>query len=130
MHPKTARTMIAVAGAALLIGFFLPWVDVGFGPTISGYTVARAVHSASTFSAMLWLIPLGGLAMLVSSLLGSRHARMISVLVGLGLVGYATIKTVHAFFATTGIGLWVVIAAAVGAILLPLLQRSEHSRAS
>jgi hypothetical protein len=121
MNPKTARTMIAVTGAALLIGFFLPWIDIGFGPTISGYTVARAGQSASMF----WLIPLGGIAMLVSALMGSRHARLISAVVGLSLVGYAVVKTVHAFFATTGFGLWVVIAASLGAILLPLLQRRE-----
>lgn len=127
MHPKTTRTMIAVAGAALLLGFFLPWVDIGFGPTISGYTVARAAHSASLFSAMFWLIPLGGLAMLISSLIGSRHARLISCVVGLSLVGYAVVKTVHAFFATTGFGLWVVIAASLGAILVPLLQRRDHA---
>jgi hypothetical protein len=123
MHPKTARSMIAVAGAALLIGFFLPWVDIGFGPTISGYTVARAGHGASTF----WLIPIGGLAMLITALMGSRHARLVSCGVGLSLVGYAVVKTVYAFFATTGFGLWVVIAASLGAILLPLLQRRESA---
>lgn len=127
MDPKTARTLIAATGAALLIGFFLPWVDIGFGPTISGYTVARATNSASVFSSMLWLIPVGGLAMMVSALMGSRHARLLSVLVGLALVGYAVVKTVHAFFATTGFGLWVVIAASLGAILLPLLTRPERS---
>lgn len=126
MDPKTTRTLTAIAGAALFLGFFLPWVDIGFGPTISGYTVARASNSASMFSAMMWLIPLGGLAMVATAVTGSKHARMVSVLVGLGLVGYAAVKTVYAFFATTGFGLWVVIAASLGAILLPLLQRREH----
>ncbi len=127
MNPKTARTLIAASGAALLIGFFLPWVDIGFGPTISGFGVARAANGASMFSAMLWLIPFGGLAMLASALAGSRHARLVSVLVGLSLVGYAVVKTVHAFFATTGLGLWVVIAASLAAIALPLLTRPERS---
>lgn len=126
MDPKTARTLIALTGAALVIGFFLPWVDIGFGPTISGFSVARAANSASMLSMMLWLIPVGGVAMLVSAVTNSRHARMISVLVGLALVGYSVVKTVHAFFATTGFGLWVVIAASLGAILLPLVTRPER----
>src|SRR5687767_10041644 len=125
MDLKASRTLIAVTGAALFLGFFLPWVDIGFGPTISGYTVARATNSASMLSLMFWLIPLGGLAMIVTALSGSKHARLVSVLVGLGLVGYATVKTVYAFFATTGFGLWVVIAASLGAVLIPLLQRRE-----
>ncbi|MBI2391679.1 MAG: hypothetical protein HYV09_18970 [Deltaproteobacteria bacterium] len=126
MDPKAARTLLLVTGAALLVGFFLPWVDLGFGPTISGFAVARHAPSGALLQMMLWLVPIGGLAMIVTAATGSRHARLTSVLVGLGLVGYAVVKTVHAFFATTGLGLWLVIAASVGALAVPLLTRPER----
>ena len=74
---------------------------------------------------LLQKLPQGG-QMIATAVTNNRHARLVSVLVGLGLVGYATVKTVYAFFATTGFGLWVVIAASLGALLLPLLQRRER----
>lgn len=126
MDPKAARTLLLLTGAALLVGFFLPWVDLGFGPTISGFAVARHAPNGALFQTMLWAIPVGGLAMIVTAATGSRHARLTSVLVGLGLVGYGVVKTVHAFFATTGLGLWLVIIAALAAVAVPLLTRPER----
>jgi hypothetical protein len=126
MNPKTSRTLIAVAGAALIIGFFLPWVDLGFGPTISGFNVVRAASGGSILHLMLWAIPIGGVAMVATAMTGSRHVRLTSAGVGVALVGYAVVKTVHAFFATTGLGLWLVIIAALAALSLPLISRPDR----
>jgi len=126
MDPKTARTLLVVTGIALLAGFFLPWVDLGYAARISGFEVARHGPSGGLFSTMLWLVPLGGIAMIATAMSNSRYARLTSVLVGLALVGYAVVKTVHAFFATTGLGLWLVIVGALAALLVPLLTRAEH----
>lgn len=123
MDPKKSRTLITIAGLVLVLGFFLPWIDFG-GFGVSGWGIARN----TSMSSLIWLIPVGGLAMLATSLTGSRHARLTSVVVGLGLVGYAVIKTVHSFFATTGIGLWMIIAGALAALAIPLLSRSETER--
>jgi hypothetical protein len=121
MDPKQSRTFIAVAGLALLAGFFLPWISFG-GLGASGWFFANNAGS----SAFIWLVPVGGLAMFATAITGSRYAKATSAVVGLALVGYAVVKTVHSFFATTGIGLWLVIAAALAALALPLLTRAER----
>lgn len=121
MDPKHNRTLIAIAGVALVLGFFLPWISFG-GLGASGWFFARN----SSASAFIWLVPVGGLAMVGTAVTGSRHARLTSAAVGLALVGYAVVKTVYSFFATTGLGLWLVIGAALAALALPLLSRSER----
>src|SRR5688500_1891923 len=113
MDPKQNRTFIAVAGLALIAGFFLPWISFG-GLGASGWFFA----TNGPWSAFIWLVPVGGLAMFLTAITGSKHARLTSGAVGLALVGYAVVKTVHSFFATTGIGLWLVIAAALAALAL------------
>lgn len=126
MDEKANRTAIGVTGLALLVGFFLPWIDFGFGPGVSGFTVVKNVSSTSLFHLMMLMVPLGGLAMAGCALLGSKHTRLVSAVVGLSLVGYGVVKTVHAFFATTGLGLWVVIAGSCAALLLPFLVRKSR----
>jgi hypothetical protein len=121
MDPKQSRTFIAVTGLALIAGFFLPWISFG-GLGASGWFFA----SHSSASAFIWLIPVGGIAMVATALTGSRYAKVTSAAVGLALVGYAVVKTVHSFFSTTGIGLWLVIAASLAALALPLITRPER----
>lgn len=124
MDRKTARSFLLLTGIALLAGFFLPWFDLGFAG-VSGFQVAKNMPTGMTFTAMLWLVPLGGLAMILTAVNDSRYARLTSVLVGLALIGYAVVKTVHAFFATTGLGLWLVVVGALAAVMIPLLTRPE-----
>lgn len=118
---KNQRTLITIAGAVLVLGFFLPWIDIG-GFGISGWGFARN----TAMSSFIWLVPIGGLAMLITGATGSKHARLTSAVVGASLVGYAVVKTVHSFFATTGIGLWMIIVGALAALAIPLLSRSER----
>lgn len=121
MDPKQARTLITIGGLVLVLGFFLPWIDFG-GFGVSGWGIARNTNMSS----LIWLVPVGGLAMLFTSITGSKHARLTSVIVGLGLIGYAVVKTVSSFFATTGIGLWMIIAGALMALAIPLITRAER----
>ena len=123
MDPKNARTLLVLTGVALLVGFFLPWFDIGLGGGVSGFSAARRLPTGASFTAMLWFVPLGGLAMIATAVSDLRYARLTSVLVGLALVGYAVVQTVRVFFATTGFGLWLVIVGSLAALLVPLLTR-------
>ncbi len=127
MDEKANRTAIGITGLVLLAGFFLPWIDLGFGLGVSGFTVVKNLGSSSLFHLMMLLVPFGGLAMAVCAAMGSKHTRLVSAVVGLSLVGYGIVKTVHAFFATTGLGLWLVIAASAAALLLPFLLDKRRS---
>ncbi|MGZ5968835.1 MAG: hypothetical protein ACXWP4_14280 [Polyangiales bacterium] len=126
MDGKTARSTIALIGLALVVGFFLPWIDMGWGLRVSGMDVVRHGSSGSLFYLMMLLVPIGGLAMVVTAIGGSKYVRLTSAATGLLLVGYGVVKTVHAFFATTGFGLWLVIAASCAALIEPFLARAER----
>lgn len=126
MDPKLARTLLVLTGAALVAGFFLPWFDLGFGGGFSGFQIAKTMPSGASFTAMLWLLPIGGIAMMLTAINDSRYARLTAVLVGLALVGYAVVQAVRVFFATAGLGLWFVCVGALAAILVPLLTRAER----
>lgn len=123
MNRSKTRLWIGIAGAALLVGFFLPWVDTGFG-SASGIQIVRGTSGASLWRLMVLLAPAGGLAMIAFAV-GDRWkaARTTSLVTGAALVVYGAIQTVRLFFGITGIGLWLVIAGAVAAALVPLLAR-------
>lgn len=122
MNAKSGRHWIAIVGVALVVGFFLPWVDIGWGPSVSGLRISQAGQG---FFSWLMLVPAGGALMALLALGGSKHARVVSALVGLGLVGYGVVKTVQTFFATTGFGLWLVIAAACAALVVPFMSKDD-----
>lgn len=125
MDGKTARSTIALLGIALVVGFFLPWIDLGWGPAVSGMDVIRHGSSGSLFYLMILAVPIGGAAMAFTALTGSKYVRLTSAVTGLALVGYGVVKTVHTFFATTGFGLWLVIAASCAALIVPFVARRE-----
>jgi hypothetical protein len=121
MNRSSTRLWIGIAGAALLVGFFLPWLDTGFG-SASGLQIVRGTTGASLWRFMMLLAPAGGLAMIAFAL-GDRWkaARMTSLVTGAALVVYGAVQTVRLFFGVTGIGLWLVIGGAAAAALVPLL---------
>lgn len=125
MDRSYARWGIGLAGAALLIGFFLPWVDSGFG-SASGFQIVRHTDGASLWRLMVLLAPAGGLAMIAFAF-GDRwkQARIASLLTGGALVVYGVVQTIRSFFSLTGIGLWLVIAGALCAAVVPLLTRER-----
>jgi hypothetical protein len=128
---ERARAGIAVAGAGLVAGFFLPWISADFGVgtfNASAYQMVThwgAFDAAPFMTIMLVLVPVAGLAMLVTALTNSRLMRPISLLTGLGILGYGTFKLAQALFATSGWGIWIVVAAAVAAVVIPLASHAK-----
>ena len=49
---------------------------------------------------------------------GTRRAALISLCTGLGILGYTIFKVAYAFAKVTGWGLWLILAAAVVAVIL------------
>lgn len=129
MKATTGRLLIGIAGLTLLVGFFLPWVDVGgmgFRMQASGYFAVRSSHAFGMIEAVMLAVPLGGIAMMVAAFKSARAARIVSLSCGLGLAGYSAYKIVSTFFAVTGWGLWLVIAAGAFAMVGPLLMARER----
>jgi len=124
---EKARAGIAISGAGLIAGFFLPWISYG-GFHISAFEMATApgAFSIAPFATvMLCLMPVAGLAMLLSALANAKAMRAISVVTGLGILGYGGYRIASEFIAASGWGLWIVIGAAVAAIAVPLALRAK-----
>jgi hypothetical protein len=126
MRASKGQLFVGLAGVALVVGFFLPWLDVGGVFRASGFDALRASHGWSLQDVMMLAIPVGGALMAILSVTKPAAARKVSLGVGLGLVGYGTVKTAQAFFLTTGWGLWIVMAAALVALVVPLFWRAKR----
>ena len=129
MNP-VGRTAAGVAGAALLIGFFLPWLDVGLGGlgAASGLDMVVKGNGLSAVRVVLGLVPLAGAVLLAAAIKGGAALPKVSLAVGLGLLGYGVYQVGRSFLAITGLGLWLVIAAAIVALVAPLVARNEKAR--
>ncbi len=124
------RIAAALAGVALLVGFFLPWLDVGLGGVgqASGLDMVIKAEGFSALRVALCLVPLAGAALLAAALKGGVLAARVSLVVGLALLGYGLYQVGKSFFAVTGLGLWLVIAATVVAVVAPLAGGSRPAR--
>jgi hypothetical protein len=123
MTRSSARAVIFVSGLALLGGFFFPWLDLGGPFHVSGYDAMRSMQGVTLFRLMMLLVPIGGIAMMLSAAMKSRYARLVSLGTGACLAAFGLYKALDLFFHVTGWGLWIVLAAAVVAVLAPLLVR-------
>ena len=123
----SARTnwWIVSAGVALFAGFFLNWVDFG---GVFGWSAWNAVwdgHGDLLDKAILLAVPVMGVVLALAGLSGGKPAANTGLLVGGLILSYAIYKVAWAFFKTTGIGLWLVLAAAVIALIIGLASKSR-----
>ena len=112
------RVLFGVCGALLLVGFFLPWFIAGTMISLSGLGLVFAsgevvgmLAGANRF--LLIAVPLLGALLLGGSILGKRVTRWLAV-VGSGLILlFGFIILVRFFISSTGLGMWLVILAAL-----------------
>lgn len=125
--PQTAaqlaiRIALGTSGLLLVIGFFLPWLNLGpeLG-SLSGFEIItsdnRAVlHAAGDHRWILLLIPVLGLALTAIGYLGFRWSGIVGAVVGLLVIGYGAVTVVMLFFRTTAIGIWLILIGAFIAV--------------
>jgi hypothetical protein len=118
-----------LAGAALVAGFFLPWLDTGLGGSglASGLDMVLKANGLSPLRVVLALVPLAGLALVAAAVKGGALATRTSLIVGLALLGYGTYQVGRSFIEITGLGLWLVIAGTVVAVVAPLVGRGAKA---
>lgn len=116
MDSKHARLALGLAGIASIVAFFLPFLDVGGLVSASGWSILVGDGVPWSLRLALLALPLGGLALVVTAASGHAKARWVGGLFGLGVYGYLGFQMVRLFLATTGIGLWITLAAAAVAV--------------
>jgi hypothetical protein len=118
------RVLIGFGGLALLVGFFLPWLQVaGEGEALgtlqaqSGLTLAMRADLVGTPAPLLFLVPALGIVITAVSFMGFKWSGQVAVGVALGLIGYSLYVLLQMFVQHTALGLWIVS----GSVFLILL---------
>lgn len=110
------RILLGTAGLLLVVGFFLPWLQLGDLTNISGMQlvvadsvlVRQAINDTQRW--ILLVIPVLGLALTAVGFLGFRWSGIVGAIVGLLVIGYGVVTVVTIFFQTTAVGLWLILA--------------------
>lgn len=103
-------------GAALVVGFFLPWISFGWLEGISGWDLVWHGHGEYLSRLALLGCPLLGVALVLAGLNRSRAATGMGALAGVGILGYTVVKFAWGLLMGTGLGLWLVLGGAVAAL--------------
>lgn len=120
------RVLIGFGGLALLVGFFLPWLNVsvpgadGAPATLqaqSGLTLATSGDLVGTPSPLLFLVPALGVALTATAFMGFKWSGQLAVGIAVSLIGYALYVLLQMFVQHTALGLWIVS----GSVFLILL---------
>lgn len=125
MNGERNSMLLGVTGLALVVGFFMPWIDVAGIGGVSGWDMVRSEQLSLITRAILALCPLGGAALALSAFGHSRRAGQLALGVGGGVLGYTFYKLAYGFIKVTGAGLWIVLAAGVVAVAVGLTARPE-----
>jgi hypothetical protein len=118
---------LGVLGAAIVFGFFLPWIDVGGHVKVSGWDFVREGGLAWHTRLLLALCPIAGGSLAVAGFTRARGAASAAIATGAGILGYVVYKMAYGFIKLTGVGLWMVLAAAALALLVGLTAKSEKT---
>ena len=121
-----ARGSLILAGLALGLGFFLPWLRLAGLASISGFglmvTDGQAVEMISgPHRLLLFAVPLFGVARVIGGITGHRIAAWLALAAGVIVVGDGLVTLVMLFLNTTGIGMWLVIGGSLMALVTGLL---------
>jgi len=118
---------LGVLGAALVFGFFLPWIDVGGHVKVSGWDFVREGGFAWHTRLLLALCPIAGGALAVAGFTRARGAASAGIATGAGILGYVVYKMAYGFIKLTGVGLWMVLVGAALALVVGLMAKSERT---
>lgn len=122
--PILFRVLIGGSGLAMLVGFFLPWVQDtpasadAVATFSSGLELLMQTDVAGTPPVAVIVVPVLGTALAAIAFTGFRYTAYVALTVSLLLFGYAAYVLFHIFMQLTGVGLWVTTGAAFSAMLL------------
>ncbi len=124
--PLIHRVVFFVCGAALTIGFFLPWVTAGtalelsgLGLVFSGGDVVQAISGSGRF--LLFLVPILGGTLVAGAITGHRWTAWIGALGAGALLLFGIIHVILLFMSSTGLGMWLVVFSALSTLVFGAL---------
>lgn len=125
------RVALGFSGLALLVGFFLPWLQhdtmagVEGAPaamvSTTGLSLATSGDLGGSPAMLLFLIPALGIALSAISFMGFKWSGQVAVGIALTLIGYALYVLLQMFVQHTALGLWVVAGGTFVVLLLGVI---------
>lgn len=120
------RGLLILAGAGLIVGFFMPWLTIGTLASISGLGLMVADGEAvamisGSHRVLLFAVPLLGAGLIFGGITGHRAAAWLALITGVVVVGDGLLTLIRLFFDTTGAGMWLVILCSLTSLGLGLL---------
>lgn len=104
-----------------MVGFFMPWIKLGemvsvsgFGLVLTGGDVVEQLSAPSR--GLIFSIPLIGLALLATSIKGFRALSWAGLASGILILLVGLYTLISFFLDSTGVGMWLVTAAALVAL--------------
>jgi len=125
MSKTSTNALLLGVGVAAVAAFFMPFLDLGGIASASGWEIMVADPTPWFTRVIMGLVPLSGLALIAASATGAKQARWAGVGFGLAVFGYPGYTVVKLFAATTGLGLWLTLAAAAVALFAGLASRGR-----
>ena len=131
------RIALGTAGLCLVIGFFLPWINLNTQSSVSGLGLVASddhVIRAAFDGAQRWLlllIPILGILLTAIGFLGFRWSTKVAALVGLTIIGFGFVTLILIFIERTGYGLWLVFTGAFLSLVLgifPWLRARDQKK--
>jgi hypothetical protein len=127
------RFLFALCGLGLVAGFFMRWMTIGQILSVSGFTLMMTQGDAVALLSggnrwLLFVVPVFGVLLLLGAFTGRRFALWAGLLAGVFVLGFGFYAVVRAFFQTTGLGMWVVVASAFMAFGLSLIGLGRASK--
>lgn len=121
------RAGFGLSGMLLVAGFFLPWLTAGtalelsgLGLVFSGGDMVQALSGSGRF--LLFLIPLLGAALVFGAGSGHRLTSWAAAIGSGALLVFGLLHVIRVFLSSTGLGMWLVVFAALFALIIGLLS--------
>ena len=92
---------------------------------LSGGDVVQALSGSGRF--LLFLVPLLGVGLVVGAVTGHRATPWVAALGAGALLVFGVINVILLFISTTGLGMWMVVFASLGALTLGVLSAARRS---
>jgi hypothetical protein len=127
------RSLLALCGAGLVLGFFMRWMTIGRIVSVSGFTLMVTQGEAVTMLSggnrwLLFTVPALGVSLLLGAFSGRRVTLWIGLLGALAVLGFGFFAVVQLFFQTTGFGMWLVVVSAFLAFGLSLVGLGRRDK--
>ena len=113
------RVLLGLAGLALLVGFFLPWLRIP--PLIDTSGLDLLLDDGDAIGAtqrwLLLIAPVAGLIMTAVGFLGLRWSGRVAVGLGVTVILCGAVVLIVLFFRHTAVGLWLIFGGSFTAVI-------------